>query len=604
MTATQSAPAQSGATTSRTVQLANVTPAQLLLRYLAMEGATTLFGIPGAAIMQILYELRVQSDTFRYVVTRQETGAAYMADGYARVSDGLGVVLVTSGPGATNALTGTVNADTCGTALLTISGEVREMFFGMAYLQEGADLTLDVNEVYAAACRYSAMIDNQANFCTLFEQALRDARSVPRRAVHVSLPLDISQQNLATVTVPAQPSNYRAAPQAAPDEDTTRQVLSALLEAQQPLIMLGNGARGSLRGPRRQHLTDFVEKFEIPVMTTPGAKGIFPESHRLSLRNYGLAGCRWTTAYLGGPDGGHPFDALLVIGSNLGELATTVTATPLNIYSPLLLPRGPFIHVDADAEVIGRTFPVDVGIVADAGATMDALLHAAQDTRVPNSAAGRKRLINAIKENVAPAPPPSGTPAQGTVDPIALMYALNRWLPSGSQVFFDCGNCVGWSLAYLEIDPPSELHSALSMGPMGFAVGAVIGAKLARPDSTCVGICGDGAFVMHAGEVATAAQYGANAIWVVLADADLAMVSQGMGQYYPGMNWTDYYRSGAPDLGGLATSLGANAISVTDGAALGTALTAALAGAASAPQVVVVTVDPTAEPPYYVPAET
>ena len=603
MTALESPPPQSppsGATASRTVQLANVTPAQLLLRYLAMEGATTLFGVPGAAIMQILYELRVQSDTFRYVVTRQETGAAYIADGYARVSDGLGVVLVTSGPGATNALTGTVNADTCGTALLTISGEIKEMFFGMAYLQEGADLSLDVNEVYAAACAYSAMIDNSANFCTLFEQALRDARSVPRRAVHVSLPLDVSQQLMTTVTVPAQPANYRAAPKAGPDGNTTDKVLSALLEAQQPVIMLGNGARRALRGSRSQHLTDFVEKFEIPVMTTPGAKGIFPESHRLSLRNYGLAGCRWSTSYLSGPDGGHQFDALLVIGSNLGELATTVTVP--YTYSPALLPHGPFIHVDANPEVIGRTFPVDLGIVADAGATIDALLHAAKGKPVPNSAAARKRLIHEIKKDVAPAPPPPPEPTPGTVHPIALMYALNRWLPSGSQVFFDCGNCVGWSLAYLEVDPPSELHSALSMGPMGFAVGAVIGAKLALPDSPCVAICGDGAFVMHAGEVATAAQYGANAIWVVLADADLAMVSQGMGQFYPGMNWTDYYQSGAPDLAGLATSLGAKATSVTDGAALGTALTAALAGAASAPQVVVVTVDPAAEPPYYVPA--
>jgi thiamine pyrophosphate-dependent acetolactate synthase large subunit-like protein len=107
---------------------------------------------------------------------------------------------------------------------------------------------------------------------------------------------------------------------------------------------------------------------------------------------------------------------------------------------------------------------------------------------------------------------------------------------------------------------------------------------------------------MHAGEVATAAQYGANPIWVVLADADLTMVSQGMAEFYSGMNWTDYYKSGAPDLVGLAKSLGANAMLVSDEAALGTALTAALAGAATAPQVVVVTVDPAAEPPYYVPA--
>jgi acetolactate synthase-1/2/3 large subunit len=142
------------------------------------------------------------------------------------------------------------------------------------------------------------------------------------------------------------------------------------------------------------------------------------------------------------------------------------------------------------------------------------------------------------------------------------------------------------------------------MGPMGFAVGAVIGAKLALPDTACLAITGDGAFVMHAGEVATAAQHGAGAIWIVLADGDLTMVSQGMGEFYPGMDWTDYYASGAPDLVGLAQALGAQAILVNDVAGLEPALTSALnaANASGAPQVIVVTVDPMAEPPYYVPS--
>jgi acetolactate synthase-1/2/3 large subunit len=588
---------------SRTVQLADVTPAQLLLRYLALEGATTLFGIPGAAVMQLLYELRVRADTFRYVICRQETGAAYIADGYARVSDGLGVVLVTSGPGATNALTGVVNADNCGTALLTISGEVKESMFGLAYLQEGIDCGLDVNEVYTAACAYSAVIDNPGNFITLFEQSLREARSVPRRAVHVSLPVDVSNSPIptatGTITVPASPANYRAAPSAC-DDAAIETILDDLLGAKRPLIMLGNGARTAMRGARQEPFTAFVEKFAIPVMTTPGAKGIFPESHPLSLRNYGLAGCRWTTAYIGGPPGGAPFDALLVIGSSLGELATTVTQP--YTYSPELLPTGPFIHVDANPGVIGRAFPVDLGVVAEAGVTLDALFAAAQDRKTPKSAADRQKFIASIKKDIAPAPPPrEPNPTPKTVDPIAIMDAVNRGLPSGSQVFFDCGNCVGWSLAYLEIDPPSELHSALAMGPMGFAVGAVIGAKLALPDTACLAITGDGAFVMHAGEVATAAQHGAGAIWIVLADGDLTMVSQGMGEFYPGMNWNDYYASGAPDLVGLAQALGAQATLVDDAADLDAALKAALTGAANAPQVIVVTVDPTAEPPYYVP---
>ena len=518
------------------------------------------------------------------------------------MTGGLGVVLVTSGPGATNALTGTVNADNCGTSLLTISGEVAEMWFGMAYLQEGIDSGLNVDDVYRAACHYSAMVDNPTNFCTLFEQALRDARAVPGRAVHVAIPVDVSKSSLTSVTVPAAPVNYRPAPPGGCDPSTATQIIDSLLTAQRPVIMLGNGARAAMRGARQTPFAALVQQYAIPVMTTPGAKGIFPEAHELSLRNYGLAGSRWATSYLVGYPNPGRFDALLVIGSDLGELATTVTVGATSMYDKELFPAGPFIHVDADPAVIGRAFPVDAGVVAEAGATIDALLAAAQGQPVPASAAARQALIAQIKQDVPYAPPPAGNPTPGTVNPIALMDALNVGLPAGTQIFFDCGNCVGWSLAYLEVNPPSELHSALSMGPMGFAVGAVVGAKLALPGSPCVAICGDGAFVMHAGEVATASQYGLGAIWVVLADSDLAMVSQGMATFYPGMNWSDYYTSGAPDLVGLGKSLGANAVLVDDAANLNAAVAAALAGSASAPQVIVVKVDPAAIPPYYVPA--
>ena len=264
---------------------------------------------------------------------------------------------MTSGPGATNALTGTVNADSCGTPLMTISGEVAEMWFGMAYLQEGIDSGLDVDDVYRAACHYSAVIDNPMNFCTLFEQALRDARAVPGRAVHVTLPVDVSKQSLASVTVPAAPVNYRPSPPGGCDPSTAGQIVDALLGAQHPVIMLGNGARTAMRGARQAALAAFVEQYSIPVMTTPGAKGIFPEGHVLSLRNYGLAGSRWATSYLVGYPSPAPFDALLVIGSDLGELATTVTVGATTLYDKELLPAGPFIHVDADPGVIGRAFP-------------------------------------------------------------------------------------------------------------------------------------------------------------------------------------------------------------------------------------------------------
>ena len=172
--------------------LKDVTVAQLLLAYLKLEGATTLFGIPGAAIMRVLDELQKQRETFNYVICRQETGAAFIADGYARVTGKLGVVLVTSGPGATNALTGTMNAHTSHSSVLTITGEVPERYFGMGYLQEGIDAALDVDAVYRNATGFSAVITNPAHFEVLLRQALRDALANPRGASHISLPDDIA----------------------------------------------------------------------------------------------------------------------------------------------------------------------------------------------------------------------------------------------------------------------------------------------------------------------------------------------------------------------------------------------------------------------------
>jgi acetolactate synthase-1/2/3 large subunit len=183
------------------------------------------------------------------------------------------------------------------------------------------------------------------------------------------------------------------------------------------------------------------------------------------------------------------------------------------------------------------------------------------------------------------------------------MKCLGQGLPSGSEVFVDAGNSVGWALHYLELDPPTRVHSALAMGPMGFAVGAVVGAKLAAPERTCVAICGDGAFLMHGNEVSTAAAHGLGAIWVVLDDQDLAMVSQGMNHFFPdpGGTWTDYYSLGHNDLAAFAQALGADAYKVQGVQdmqhALATAVTAA--SVAGKPQVIVVHIDKTPVPPYY-----
>jgi acetolactate synthase-1/2/3 large subunit len=585
--------------------------AKLLLEYLKLEKVQDLFGVPGGALMHILNELKNQKTQFKYYICRHETGAAYMADGYSRVTGKLGVVLVTSGPGATNALTGTMNAQNGNTAVLTISGEVPEILFGKGYLQEGVDVKLDINAIYRNASQFSAIVTSPDNFQTLFTQAIREAMNRSPQATHISIPDDIAGQcPTQPILFPAYTDNYRTVPHCT-DRKSLKQALRHLLQAERPVILLGNGCRRALTDPEHPRRLDkfitLVTRFAIPVMTTPEAKGLFPESHPLSLRCYGFAACEWPKHYLLrdaiNRKNSVPYDALLVIGSSLQGLAT-------DRWDPMLVPDGPFMQIDLDHRVMGRAFPVSLGIVAEVEAALDDLIRFGRRVE-PDKDCIRKRraLLRKLKDEFPPYAEPKKRNYQGKpIMPQALMRCLSELLPEQSHLFIDSGNCVGWGLHYLDIDPPRQVHSALDMGPMGFSVGAVIGAKIGDPSKTCVSLTGDGTFLMHGAEVSTAAENSIGAIWIVLEDYDLAMVSQGMNQFFPDPDgWKRYYKIGddktkKPDLQKYAESLGADAYTVERPAEMMAAFPKAVRGGSGRkprPQVIVARIERSEIPPYY-----
>ena len=575
--------------------------ADQLLDYLALEEATTIFGVPGAGVMHLLQRIHDRRE-FKYIVSRHETGAAYMADGYYRATGRPGVVLVTSGPGATNALTGAMNAQFDGSAVLTITGEVPEQFLGRGYLQEGADCGLNVHDVYAAATRYSADIVDASSAPILVEQALRSMLGIPRRAVHLGIADNVVAAAARTDLYvsprpPKRPGAYRSLPEAAPQQGVHR-ALEALSSAKRPLILLGNGCWGALRDPdAARALRRLVEWWNIPVITTSDGKGVFPETHPLSLRAYGFAGSLWPQYWMIDPTTkGAAHDALLVIGSSLGELATYK-------WNPMLAPNGPFLQVDIDQSVIGRGFPISDGIVAEAGAFIRALWDQAPAwPRDASTVAERGEEIAAIKAQHSPVVSPSDyAQTSGPLQPAALCRLLNDSLPDDAMVFIDSGNCVGWSMHYVVVREGQEMHSALAMGPMGFAVCAVVGARYGRPDRLCVALVGDGALLMHLGEISTAAANNIGAIWVVLNDNELNMVSQGMNTFLP--DAVPYsYPLGKPDLCKVAEGLGADGHEVKEPADFAPAWEAAVRGAAvGRPQVIIAKVDPKAAPPYWDP---
>jgi acetolactate synthase-1/2/3 large subunit len=568
--------------------------ATALLEFLKLEGVDHVFGIPGGALVSMLKALKADGGV-TYYICRHETGAAYMADGYARVSGELGVVVVTSGPGATNALTGAMNADASHSPVLVITGEVKEQFLGRGYLQDGVDAGLDVVEVFGNALGYSEIISSPANVDEFFTGAMRKMWGLPRRAAHLSLPDDVAESTATGFRLPKSRDTYRAKSVAAVDDGAVDDAVHAIVEARRPLLMLGNDCRRALGDEDvLGGFTKAVEHLSVPVMTSPNAKGIFPETHELSLRNYGIAGCRWPKLYFDWH--GERYDALVVVGSALGQLTT-------DTWDESLVPDGAFVQMHEDPNVIGRAFPITTGVVGETVAVLRSFIRAANSALVDSDVAkDRAQLIDDIRKESPHVDADKRTSNDTPIKPQALARLVSEMILKGGHIFVDAGNCVGWCLHDMVIDPPTRIHSSLAMGPMGFATAAVVGAKLAAPRATCLAVVGDGGFMMHVGEVATAAQYRIGAIWVVLADHDLAMVSQGMAQVTRDAGFERYYKLAWTDLAAVAEGLGAKAWKVEAVDETTDALLRAFDGASRGiPQVIVATIDRTEKPPYRYP---
>jgi acetolactate synthase-1/2/3 large subunit len=555
-----------------------------ILGLVADAGVDAIFGIPGGAISPFLGALRAQ-ERVRFVIACHEAGAAFMADGYARASDRLGVCLVTAGPGATNALTGAAAAHLDGVPVLLISGEVPTDRWGEGALQEStAGAGIDVVGIYRHALAHSVAITHPMAAPRLFRRALAVTQRRPASAVHVSIPADVAR---APAPGPfASPLTSRRL-DVGMDGAAVDDLLDALLSARRPLLVLGSGSRRALA--RSAHgLADWAEREGIAVATTLRAKGIFPESSAASLGVFGLAGSPRCEAMMRAG-----VDVLVIVGSRLGDWSICGAARES--------PASRVIQIDADPSAIGRALAVDVGLVADADSLLRDLLVRAQARPTSALAAERRRAQSEVhahgRGDGAPQTPED---PEGPVRPQRLMAALQAHLGGDLDLYVDMGNCTGWTARCLSISPPTRLFVPCGLSTMGWSCGAVIGGKIARPERRAVALVGDGAFLMNGTEVNTAARHRVGAVYVVLQDDALGMVAHGE-QLQTGHPLGDgYYSLGAPDLVAFADALGADAWRVDRPGELQAALSGALVAAdrERKPQVVVVRIDPAEAPPY------
>ena len=502
--------------------------AELMARTLAELGVRTYFGVPGGAICSY-YDALLDLPGVRSINTRHETGAAFMGMGHWRAGGGMAGLLMTSGPGITNALTGLAAAQADGIPLIAIGGEVPRANFGRGALQEGSRYELDVLSMVRSVTKFAAEVSSPRAAVGLVRHAVATACSGRQGPVFLSLPLDSANERVAAPSLSRLDPSTRVGLPSELDGALIGRLAGLLQEAERGLILVGSGARSpsAIRA-----VAALAQVLQLPVATSPKAKGLFPESSPLALGIYGLAGHASATDYVRSG-----VDVLLAVGCGLGENAT-------NSWSPELRASRAFVQVDVDSSRLGRNHPIDIGIVGAADAVMEALLTQVKP-RSPRPSPGGVRSI-ALETTVSQI---------GTLHPAVAVPALQAHFPAGTLFTCDIGEHAMFALHCLRVDRPDAFQFASGLGSMGSGIGAAIGAKVAQPDRTVVALCGDYGFQMCGMELATCVQEGLGVVFAVFNDARMRMVESGLSRIFGRTGKMDGPRT---DFVALARAVGAD----------------------------------------------
>ncbi len=463
-------------------------------------GVRTFYGIPGGAISPI-YDALCDRPDAEVVHTRHETSALFMCIGRAKACTGdVACVLVTSGPGVTNAVTGLAAALAEGVPVVVIGGEVPLSKFGQGALQEGSQDSLDVLAIVRSVTRYAARISTPDQAAFEIAAAIEIARE-QRGPVFLSLPLDVAVAP-ARLRVPA-PVPRRARATA---HDVLAHAADALARAQRPLVLAGAGALGAASELRR-----LVDRLDLPVITSPKAKGVVAERAPYCLGVFGYGGHPSATSWL---EQERP-DVTLALGCGFSEPST-------NSWSPLLQPREMLIQIDLDPRRFGRHYVPDIAIAMDCAEALrelDPLLATARPR--PRGHEGVRYYDPETREI-------DGTPLAHA----RVLSILQAELPADTIFTVDIGEHLLFALHYLCLDHPDQLIVSYGLGSMGSGIASAVGAKLARPERTVVSLCGDFGFQMYGMELNTCVQEGAGPVFVVLNDQRMRMVEAGIARNY------------------------------------------------------------------------
>jgi len=514
--------------------------AEMVLAALADNGVETVFGYPGGAVLPI-YDAMFQQNQIRHVLVRQEGGAVHAAEGYARSTGRVGCVLVTSGPGATNAVTGLLDAQMDSIPLVCITGQVPTHLIGNDAFQEA-----DTTGITRPCTKHNYLVKDVEKLAQTLHEAFHVARSGRPGPVLVDLPKDV-QFAIGTYRTPDEfEFSYR--PAFEPDMEAIKQAVALIAKAERPLFYTGGGVINS--GPEAaKALTELVRLTGIPCTSTLMGLGAFPASDPAFLGMLGMHGTYEANLAT------HGCDLLICVGARFDDRVTG----KVSAFSP----GSKKIHIDIDASSINKNVRVDLPVVGDAGRALALILDLWKQQGHASRAGALKpwwkqidawRAVDCLSYEMS--------------DPVIKpQYALERLreaLKGRDNVYIttEVGQHQMWAAQFLPFDQPNRWMTSGGLGTMGYGLPAAVGVQMAHPDAIVIDVAGEASILMNIQEMSTAVQYRLPVKIFIMNNKWMGMVRQWQELLHGG-RFSESYTAALPDFVKLAEAFGGTGLRAT-----------------------------------------